>query len=91
MKRYISYTKYILKHKWFVFIASIKIGAPIWNAIVHDMSKFTPSEFTPYAKTFHKDDGSQQYDETPEFNASCIFHQHRNPHHWFGCFLFSVF
>lgn len=82
MKRHWSYLKYVLRHKWFVLVASFKIGAPLWRAIVHDMSKFLPSEWTPYARTFCKPDGSKQYDETPEFNKAWLLHQHRNPHHW---------
>jgi hypothetical protein len=82
LRRHLSYLKYVIRHKWFVWQASRKIGAPLWQALMHDLSKFRPSEWTPYACTFYKSDGSKQYDETPEFNRAWLLHQHRNPHHW---------
>lgn len=82
MLRHINYLKYILRHKWFVFVASLKIGSPIWLAIIHDMSKFYPSEWFPYAETFYKRDGSKQYNETIDFNYAWNHHQKRNKHHW---------
>ena len=71
-----------MRHKWFVLIATIRIGGSLRLAFIHDFSKFRPSEWFPYANTFYKKDGSNQYNETPEFNKAWLFHQHRNPHHW---------
>jgi len=82
MKRHWSYLKYVLRHRWFVFVASWRISSSIWLALIHDMSKFRPSEWFSYANTFYKFDGSKQYKETPAFNRSWLLHQHRNPHHW---------
>lgn len=82
MKRHWSYLKYIIRHKWFVFTASIKIGAPFWRAIIHDWSKLLPSEWNPYSHTFYKSDGSSQYVETSDFNYAWNHHQKRNKHHW---------
>lgn len=82
MKRHLNYLKYVLRHKWFVIVASRKIGASMWLALIHDMSKFLPSEWFPYARTFYAKDGSKQYVETAEFNRAWLLHQHRNPHHW---------
>lgn len=82
MKRHLNYLKYVLRHKWFVFVASRKTGSSLWLAAIHDMSKFSPSEWNPYAATFYKPDGSKQYDETDAFNIAWLRHQHRNPHHW---------
>lgn len=53
MKHYILYLKYILRHKWFVFHAGLKTRTPLWQLIVHDWSKFLPSEFFPYANYFY--------------------------------------
>ena len=82
IKRHISYLKYILRHKWFVFVASKKLGCSIWLVIIHDLSKFYPSEWFPYARTFYKIDGTKRYYETNEFNVAWLKHIHRNPHHW---------
>lgn len=53
MKKHMQYLKYIIIHKWFVLVAGLKIGAPIWRLIVHDLSKFKPSEWQPYANYFY--------------------------------------
>lgn len=82
MKRHWSYLKYVVRHKWFVFVASYRIGASLWSALVHDLSKFLPSEWFPYAYTFYASDGSKRYNETSEFNEAWLKHQHRSPHHW---------
>ena len=82
MRRHINYFKYLIRHKWFVFIASRKIGASLWLSIIHDWSKFRPSEWFPYARTFYKTDGSKQYIESSEFAKAWNDHQKRNKHHW---------
>jgi len=82
MKRYIAYLKYLFRHKWFVFFACRKLGIGLWIAIMHDISKFLPSEFIPYARTFYKSDGSKQYIESDEFAKAWNHHQKRNKHHW---------
>src|ERR1041384_1906335 len=53
MNKYWAYFQYILRHKWFVFLAGLKTGAPIWLLIIHDWSKFLPSEFFPYTDYFY--------------------------------------
>lgn len=82
MKRHINYLKYVLRHKWFVLVATSKIRAPLWRAIIHDLSKFSPSEWFPYAETFYAPDGSKQYKESQEFAQAWNCHQKRNRHHW---------
>lgn len=49
---YFKYLKYVLRHKWFVFIECCKLGVP-FRGIMHDMSKFMPDEFIPYARYFY--------------------------------------
>ena len=82
MRRHWSYLRYVLRHKWFVLVAGLKIGCPLWRLLVHDISKFRPSEWFPYAVTFYAKDGSKQYVESVAFNLAWLLHQHRNPHHW---------
>lgn len=80
--RELKYLQYILRHKWFVLVASFRIGAPIWRAIIHDWSKFLPSEWFAYAETFYDETGKSRYKETPEFDHAWNYHQKRNKHHW---------
>ncbi len=82
MMRHIQYLKYVLRHKGFVLLASLRIGASIWSAITHDASKFRPSEWIPYARCFYAPDGSKQYKEDSSFSLAWNDHQKRNKHHY---------
>jgi len=65
-------------HKWFVLLAGLKTGAPIWRLIIHDWSKFTPAEWGPYVRHFYDKDR-----ERPgELDAAWLHHWSHNPHHW---------
>ena len=79
MRRHIAYLKYILRHKYFVFIAGMTLGK--WF-VFHDMSKFLPSEWFPYAFTFYDVKGQKRYHENEDFNQAWNAHQKRNKHHW---------
>lgn len=72
---YWIYFKYVIEHKWNVGIECLKMGL-FWHAITHDLSKFLPSEFIPYAKHFCAGPNRKLFEI-----AWCI-HQHRNKHHW---------
>jgi hypothetical protein len=48
-----KYLKYLVRHKWFVFLAGLKTGAPIWRLIIHDWSKCLPCEWFPYVEYFY--------------------------------------
>lgn len=68
----------ILKHKWFVLVAGFRVGGiPVWRLLIHDWSKFTPTEFIPYRKRFQLGKCSQD-----EWNKAWLNHIHHNPHHW---------
>lgn len=92
MKRYLSYLKYVLRHKYFVAAECFKYGL-YWRGILHDMSKFHPAEFGPYARSFYDEGGkprtvrdkSGYYDpltQNAEFARAWAHHAHRNDHHW---------
>ena len=85
MKMYWNYLKYIIEHKKNVFIEAWKMGL-YFHAFTHDLSKFRPSEFIPYAKFFYdtkRDKNYKKSDETNEnFQKGWVFHQKRNKHHW---------
>lgn len=48
--------------------------------LVHDESKNSVEEFTPYALRFFTPNGKERYKE--EFDYAWLHHIHRNPHHW---------
>jgi len=81
--RHINYLKYLVCHKWFVFVAGTKIRGCSWYRLaIHDLSKFLPCEWYPYAYCFYAEDGSKRYIETADFNYAWNHHQHCNKHHW---------
>jgi len=85
MGRHWKYLSYVLRHKWYVFLECIKLGA--WmGGILHDMSKFSPDEWSAYSKFFYTKNGFANDKETPEeklaFDTAWLKHIHRNPHHW---------
>lgn len=65
------------KHKVFVFRAGLKTRAPLWRLVIHDWSKFTPSEAPHYGRQFF---GSK--DDPDGFARAWLHHQNANPHHW---------
>lgn len=81
MKPHLRYASYVARHKWFVFRAGLKVGAPVWRLVIHDWSKMTRAEWTPYVRSFYGKQG-----RTPAvraaFDAAWLHHQHRNAHHW---------
>ena len=85
MKKYIKYLVYIIEHKINVGIECFKDGL-YWHGITHDLSKFRPSEFFPYARFFHRKDRTKKYKQSDEsdidFQIGWNLHQKRNKHHW---------
>jgi hypothetical protein len=56
MNKYLKYLSYVIRHKWYVFKACLRWGL-IWRGLVHDLSKFLPSEIVPYANWFRGEYG----------------------------------
>jgi hypothetical protein len=83
MIKHIRYLRSVIKHKWYTFIECCKLGIP-WLGIIHDWSKFLPSEWMPYVNSFY---GPWSRDDKPQwvqdaFDAAWLHHQNRNKHHW---------
>ena len=93
MKRHIAYFKYVARHKWFVFLACLRLRVPLWRAIVHDWTRYLPVEWGACAHTFFNEDGTRKdirkspsYDpnnagDVSDFTLAWIHHQ-KNKHHW---------
>jgi len=77
IKPYYNYLKYVLEHKKNVFKTCWKRKLYL-HAITHDLSKFSPQEFIPYARYFfiNKEEFKQDFDKAWEH------HYKNNPHHW---------
>jgi hypothetical protein len=93
MRRFIAYAKYLLRHRRYVRKECWDNGL-YWRGLVHDLSKFRPSEWRPYARHFYNRDGSHRkvrdgtgYYKPEEsrdsaFDFAWLLHQKRNRHHW---------
>jgi len=90
MAKYFKYLCYLIRHKWFVAVECWKHHL-YWQAIVHDLSKFLPDEFIPYANYFYgkkkqirDETGYYKPTDTGDlaFDFAWLLHQKRNPHHW---------
>ena len=67
----------IIKHKWFVFLAGLKLRVPLWRLLVHDWTKFLPCELPHYGRQF-----CGKADRPLEFMHAWLHHQNSNKHHW---------
>lgn len=72
----------MLRHKWYVFTEGLKLKVPLWQLFIHDWTKFLPSEWLPYARTFRKPNGEGQYRPSVEFWRAWNSHEKRHKHHW---------
>lgn len=60
MIKYLRNIKHVLKHKFFVLIECWKKGLYI-QGIIHDLSKFSPTEFYAYSWHFFADNLEKAY------------------------------
>ncbi len=94
MRANLSYLRYVLRHKWFVFVECWSLGIP-WLGLIHDLSKFRPSEWGPYVRYFYGADGDPKQGKRDDtgyykptdtgddaFDFAWLLHQKRNRHHW---------
>lgn len=92
MKAHLVYLSYVVRHKWHVFWAGLRLGVPLRQLIIHDWVKFLPVEWFPYVRQFYNSDGTKRsvrdasgaYDpnaQSDAFKRAWLHHQ-REPHHW---------
>lgn len=83
MTKHLQYLWYLIRHKTFVFRAGLHMRVPVWLLIIHDWSKFTPTEWFPYCEHFYgADRGKPNRPGTKAFAAAWRHHIVNNPHHW---------
>lgn len=72
--------KYFLltvRHKCFVFVAGLQVRASIWRLLLHDWTKFMPSELPHYQRQFYG-----KADDAAGFIRAWVHHQNAHAHHW---------
>jgi uncharacterized protein DUF5662 len=81
------YALYILRHKWLILCMAPRYGVPFWQALIHDWTRFLPSEFLPSAEYFYGryNTAAKGYrwtrGEYPAYDEARDLHETRNPHH----------
>ena len=78
---HLHYARYVARHKLYVYRAGRKLGAPIHRLLIHDWSKLTHSEWTPYVHMFYRPDIHKD-DKQDAFDRAWLHHQRHNLHHW---------
>ena len=81
LKNAIKHFILITHHKWVVFKLCCKIGEP-WRGFVHDLSKYSPTEFGESIKYYvgnHSPITEAKKDKG--YSAAWLHHKGRNKHH----------
>jgi len=82
MSKYWRHFKTVCKHKWYVFKECRACGFT-WLGIVHDLSKFGPSEFISSARHFQGDRSPIDAEkEKLGYSKAWLHHKSHNKHHW---------
>lgn len=88
MVAFFQHVHYLLRHKYYVFREGRKRKVGIWQLLIHDLSKFLPSEFIPYTAHFFRNPGNSDWNlgkgssTYPAFQRAFRLHVLRNAHHW---------
>lgn len=80
-KNVIGHFCLITKHKWVVFKLCLKVGEP-WRGLVHDLSKYSPTEFWEGVKYFNGGHSPITDCKRNEgYSKAWLHHKGRNKHH----------
>ena len=70
------------KHRWYVFMFSIKAGIP-WRGFIHDLSKYSPTEFFESVKYFDGHRSPIHYAKMDKgYSKAWLHHKGKNKHHF---------
>jgi hypothetical protein len=81
MKNIVKHIKTVAKHRWIVFKLCCRVGIP-WRGLVHDLSKFSPTEFwesTKYYVGIHSPIPEARKDKG--YSQCWLHHKGVNKHH----------
>ena len=81
IKNLIKHTILVTKHRWVVFKLCCKVGEP-WRGFVHDLSKFSPTEFWESVKYYQGNKSPIPVARRENgFSDAWLHHKGRNKHH----------
>jgi hypothetical protein len=91
IQAYFQFFWYLIRHKWYIFEASLALRVPLSQALVHDWTKLFPPELAAYAEFFYVFGTPAQVHIGPiryiqgyrhRIMEARNHHQCTNPHHW---------
>lgn len=81
LKNTIGHFMVITKHRWVVFKLCCKVGQP-WRGLVHDLSKYSPTEFWEGVRYFNgKHSPITDCKKDKGYSQAWLHHKGRNKHH----------
>lgn len=84
MHPFVQYAAYVLRHKAIILRTAPRYHVPLWQALIHDLSRFLPDEFIPSANYFfgaYHRGYVWKRGECPAYDAARDLHETRNKHH----------
>jgi hypothetical protein len=82
MNKYVKHFITICKHKYYVAKELFSMGL-YWQGIVHDISKFSPTEFGSSAKYFNGKRSPIEAEKAERgYSLAWLHHKSHNKHHW---------
>lgn len=82
MMKFFKHLKTVLIHKWYVFIYMCRCGY-IFRGIMHDMSKFSWTEFSESVKYYNgKKSPIDECKQQNGYSLAWLHHRGRNKHHY---------
>ena len=77
-----QHLKTITRHRHLVCQGCFKVGL-YWQGLTHDLSKYTPVEFSVGAKYYQGNRSPNSAERLEKgYSASWMHHKGRNKHHW---------
>lgn len=81
LKNVVKHFMLVTHHKWVVFKLCCKIGIP-WRGLVHDLSKYSPTEFWESAKYYVGTHSPiKEARKHQGYSRAWLHHKGRNKHH----------
>lgn len=78
----IKHFNLITKHRWIVFKLCLRAGIP-WRGFVHDLSKYSPTEFIESAKYYVGNHSPiMEAKKAQGYSKAWLHHKGRNKHHY---------
>lgn len=75
------YFCYLIRHKALILVLAPRWHVPLWQALIHDLSRFLPTEFIPSARHFAIYGYTWRRGDDPPYDRARDLHERRNPHH----------